>query len=703
MDYRVIKEDDLFLLTDASGDITRDDTYGMGFYTKDTRFLSRMELKINGQKPIVLSSDADQNYLARILLTNPHMEKDGQLILWRESIEIERKRFISRGGLYETVKTTNFYPKPVSFNISYLFDADFHDMFIIRGFQSGKVGQRTGTSVNEKGMSLEYAGADDVKRETRISWSASPSLIKEEGEVAFDLSLQPGESNEITFFIAPFIDGEGPENIPTDKAIQALKDSYQQWNDRSTHIESDDPLFNKLFYRGVQDLRVLLTDLGYGKFPVAGLPWFAVPFGRDSLITALQMLSLNPEIAKGTLKTMVAYQGQEMNPWKDEQPGKIMHEIRYGELANTDQVPFTPYYGTVDATPLFLILLVEYYRWTGDKAIVEELLPNVEKALEWIDQHGDRDGDAFVEYYQESSKGLGNQGWKDSGDSIVHKNGDYAKAPIALVEVQGYVYQAKSGLADILDTFGKTELSERLRKEAELLKKRLDEAFWMEDEQFYALALDHEKKQVGSVTSNPGHLLMSGMLSTEQAKKVTDRLVASDVFSGYGIRTMSSQEVAYNPMSYHDGSIWPHDNSICLLGMAKSGYQEQSNVVIEGLLKATEGFEYYRLPELFCGYGVEQHERPVKYPVACSPQAWAAAVPIVFVQAIMGLFPDAGQSKIYLRPTLPNRLNRLKVSHLRIGDGYLDIEIFRDGGTTKYKVLNNTTGCEIVNEANISV
>jgi glycogen debranching enzyme len=697
VNYRVIKEDDLFLLTDENGDISRDDSYGMGLYTKDTRFLSRMELKINGQKPILLSSEADQNFLSHILLTNPHMEEDGDLILWRESIELERKRFINNGGLYEVIKATSYFPKAVSFELSLDFDADFHDMFIVRGFQSGQVGQKTGIDVEQNGMVIKYMGADNIQRETRISWSENTYSLANEGMVTFKLDLKPAESKEILFFIAPFIDGVGPAAAPTDQALCTLRESYDIWNSHSTRIESDNDLFNRLYSRGVQDLRVLITDLGYGPFPVAGLPWFAVPFGRDSLITSLQMLALNPEIAKGTLRTMAVYQGLEINPWKDEQPGKIMHEIRYGELAGTNQIPFTPYYGTIDATPLFLILLIEYYRWTGDRAIVEELMPHVKRALEWIDQYGDRDGDTFVEYFRESSKGIGNQGWKDSGDSIVHRNGDYAISPIALVEVQGYVYQAKSGLADILEEFGSHEWSQQLREQAKLLRQRLDDAFWMEDAQYYAIALDHEKKQVGSVTSNPGHLLMTGILSDSKAKKVSERLVSPDLFSGYGIRTMSNKEIAYNPMSYHDGSVWPHDNSLCILGMSKAGYQTESNKVIEGLLKAANGFEYYRLPELFCGYTDDEHGRPVKYPVACSPQAWAAATPIVFVQSILGFFPNVSKKQIQLNPCLPKSLDRLKVTGIRIGGGHLDIELFRLNGKTSYEILCNTTGCELVN------
>lgn len=698
MDYRVIKEDDLFLMTAPDGDIPDGDTYGLGLYSQDTRFLSVLELKINGEQPIVISSQADQNYLASILLTNPHMEENGKLILWRESVELERKRFISQGGFYEVLKMTNYYPKSIQFRVSYRFDNDFHDMFIVRGFQNGQTGMKTETSWQEQGMTLGYDGGDGIRRETRVSWSEpSKRIDNERQEIEFEVSLKPGKSDQIAFFVAPYINGAGPEKLELEEAITSLEQSYKEWNQETTKVTSDYDLFNQLYYRGVQDLRVLLTDLGYGRFPVAGLPWYAVPFGRDSLITALQMLSLNRDVARGTLLTMAQYQGQSVDPWRDEQPGKIMHEIRYGELAQTKQIPFTPYYGTVDATPLFLMLYAEYFHWTGDIALAQALLPHVEKALHWIDEYGDRDGDLFVEYYQESSKGIANQGWKDSGDSVVHRNGEYAKAPIALAEVQGYVYQAKRKVAEIYSLLGKHAEAEQLNHSAAQLKQKFNRDFWMENEQFYAIALDADKKQVESITSNPGHLLMTGILNEERASIVAKRLVSPDMFSGYGIRTMGNMEIAYNPMSYHDGSIWPHDNSLAILGMSSVGETKAMNTAIEGLFHAAAHFEYYRLPELFCGYSMEKGH-PVRYPVACSPQAWAAGTPVLFVQAMLGLSPNAITKKVKINPSLPQGMSMLHISELQLGVGSLDLCVKQVNGHAYIEVLKNTTGYEIVND-----
>lgn len=695
MDYLVIKENDLFFLTDTKGNIPENHHYGLGLYTKDTRFLSKLDLRINGEEPILLSSDAAENYVAKVLLTNPHMENEEGLILWRESVEIERTRFIYDDVLYETVKVKNYYPKPISFDISVHMDVDFSDMFIVRGFQTGNIGHRTGQTIEGRSLSYHYIGADEVKRSTKVSWDKDAKQVSEQGDITFQFNLDHEVEETFTLMIQPQIGVTGNKEIMArDEAVKQLENSYTQWNDKITKVQTDYTPLQRLVDRGVGDLRVLLTDLGYGQFPVAGLPWFGVPFGRDSLIAALQMLPFYPEVAKGTLFTMAAKQGKNVDPFRDEQPGKIMHEIRFGELAETGQIPFTPYYGTIDATPLFLVLLTEYVKWTGELGIVQQLQENIDAALNWINQYGDRDGDGFVEYYQEASKGISNQGWKDSGDSIVHRNGDYAEAPIALSEVQGYVYQAKLGIASLFEKLGNDDKAVTLRTEAEQLKAKFEEAFWMNDTKFYAIALDKEKQQVGTITSNPGHVLFSGMLSEERAGAVVETLVSDKMFSGYGIRTMGVGEAGYNPMSYHDGSIWPHDNSMILLGMSKLGYEQEVNVVIDGLIKAADAFEYDRLPELYCGYDKERGQ-PVKYPVACSPQAWAAGTPLVFIQSLLGLFPNSLEQEIHLSPNLLENMNFLKVEDISIGSGRLSVKVTRSDDNIHVEIEKNTTGYEV--------
>ncbi|MGW9019269.1 MGH1-like glycoside hydrolase domain-containing protein, partial [Priestia megaterium] len=572
----------------------------------------------------------------------------------------------------------------------------FMDMFIVRGFQTGKVGRRTGQFVDGEQLIFTYQGADNLSRKTLISWNKQPSSVSGLGEITFEFTLEHEQEEEVVLMIQPQIGEEKKDKIlPMKKALNDLQNSYTIWESSSTKVKTDHQILQRLISRGLNDIRVLLTDVGYGQFPVAGLPWYGVPFGRDSLIAALQMLPFNPEVAKGTLKTMAAYQGKENNPWRDEQPGKIMHEVRYGELANTDQIPFTPYYGTVDATPLFLILLTEYVKWTGDFEFFKELQGNVDAAFTWIDKYGDKDGDLFVEYHQESSKGIANQGWKDSGDSIVHRNGDYAESPIALAEVQGYVYQAKMGIALLYEAVDKTEEAKLLKEKAALLKKKFDEQFWMDDVSFYAIALDQNKEKVGTITSNPGHVLLSEMLNEEKVEHVASMLVSDKMFSGYGIRTMGEGESGYNPISYHDGSIWPHDNSLILLGLSKVGKQEEANKVIQGLMDAAQHFEYDRLPELFCGYS-SNLGKPVKYPVACSPHAWAAATPLTFIQSLLQLFPDSISKEIYLNPYLLDNMNELNVQGINIGEGILSVTVKKEAGETLVSIDENTTGYEVI-------
>jgi glycogen debranching enzyme len=697
VDYRVIKENNTFLLTDMAGDIprTQEPMQGYGLYNGDTQFVSCLELRINRQKPIVLYSEADQNYVSTIMLTNPHMERDGELVLWRESIELTRTRFIYEDVLYETITANNYSPYANTFDMSLRVEADFADMFVVRGFMGGVLGKKSGRDVGQSHMAFGYNGADGVERKLHVDWSKPADHVEPNGEVTFRLKLDAGESQSIDFTFMPITDGVEPKRVSRSVAIDALRASYHLWAKQSTAVATDLPIYNALFDRGLQDIRVLLTDIGHGYFPVAGLPWFAVPFGRDSLIAALQLLPVHPEVAKGTLLTMAHYQGEKINPWRDEQPGKIMHELRTGELSRTNQVPFGPYYGSIDSTPLFLVLLGEYMKWTGDIATLKRLMPNVLRALDWIEQYGHRDGSPFVSYFLESSKGITNQGWKDSADSVVHRNGEYAKAPIALVEVQGYVYQSKTTLADLFrsmpeeDDYAWHKLASRLSKDAEKLRERFESEFWMEDEQTYAIALDHEGKQVQSVTSNPGHALMSGLFAPERSKAVAQSLVSPRMFSGYGIRTMAEGEKGYNPMSYHDGSIWPHDNSMCLMGLSALGFREEANTVMEGLLRAAAHFENNRLPELFCGYSSERGQ-PIRYPVACSPQAWAAATPLTFLHAMLGLRLDFPKRKLHVRPSLPEGMSRIDVRGMRLGSGRIDLTVTRTNTGYDVKVLSAT-------------
>lgn len=735
MPVRVIKEDDTFLLTDERGDIPAGSPGGLGLYTRDTRFLSRFELRVNGALPLVLQSEADRNYAARILLLNPPETSGGPHGLARDSVTLERVRAICRGVLYERLTVANHHRSGQVVEVVYHVDADFADMFVVRGFRGARTGSVTGQVRDARELRIRYRGADGLERETRVRFS-EPATGWDDG-YRFLFRLKPGESREITLTVEPVIGGvpagvatggpaprgreEGQEReeghgpapaAPSlDDVLAGLERSYREWWEALPRVESGHDMFNRLLERGLADLRMLTTDLGDGPFPVAGIPWFAVPFGRDSLITALQALPFQPELARGTLRTLARLQGIRVDPRREEEPGKIPHEVRFGELANTGQIPFDRYYGTVDATPLFLILAAEFYRWTGDRAFAESLRPHVLAALEWIERYGDADGDGFVEYRGTAGSGLVNQGWKDSGDSVIHRDGTLARGPIALCEVQGYVYEALCQWSRIFREWGDVERAARLDDRAARLKQRFAEAFWMEDEGFVALALDGEKRRVAVLTSNPGHLLLTDLLDRDKADRVARRLLEPDLFSGYGIRTMSARERAYNPVSYHNGSVWPHDNSLIAWGLARHGHHEAVHRILAGILAVAEQAEYNRLPELWCGFPAEPGHRFVPYPVACSPQAWAAGAPLLLLRALLGLEPDVPGGVIRLRPVLPAWLGGLRVLGLRLGSGRLSFEVRRhpertaeagdsgtgrDGTGTTVEILENTTGARVV-------
>ncbi|PLS10373.1 amylo-alpha-1,6-glucosidase [Neobacillus cucumis] len=688
MDYQVIKEGDLFILTDQNGDITANDENGHGLYTKDTRFLNRMEIFIDGEKPSRLSSTASKSYVASFRLIKEEKDKG--------AIEILRDRIIYDGVLYEKISFTNFFPSRASFDFSAAFDSDFQDMFIVRKYRTGEVGAIVGRKAGENFVSIQYQGADHVIRETAIIWDSKEAKIDSKGNIQLSIALEPQEMKSVYFYIVPSIDGQKGTVLSFDQAYRQLENSYEKWYQETTKAVTDSPVFNELYQRGSQDLRMLMVDVGYGETPVAGLPWFAVPFGRDSLITSLFMLPLNPGKVKGTLRTLAAYQGLKADTWRDEQPGKIMHEIRFGELVTTNQSPFSPYYGTVDSTPLFLVLMAEYYRWTGDLSLVEELRPNILKALAWIDDAIKQRGSDFLTYHQEAEKGFPNQGWKDSSNSVVHESGEYGVSPIALAEVQGYVYQAKKGLAPIFHLLGDEKKAAQLETEAETLKAAFENSFWMENEQYYGIALDRSQQLVKSVTSNPGHLLFSELPNAERQNQIAKRLLADDLFSGYGIRTMSTNAAGYYPMSYHNGSVWPHDNAMILLGLSRLGYKEESGTIISSLLEASKSFEYQRLPELFCGYG-SNIGYAVPYPSTCSPQAWAAGTVCVLLQAMLGITPDALKKKITINPVLPKEINELTAEGLRIGSGAISVKIVRrNENDLNVDIIENTTGYAVI-------
>jgi glycogen debranching enzyme len=669
MDQLVTREGDLFQVSDRRGDFVPE-AQASGLFLRDTRMLSRLELLIDGEKPGLLSATAADNYLQKVYSQS---QPRTDALFYRTSVAVQRRRLLHGGVMYERILLTNRYDQPQTIQLTLRYGADFADLFEVRGIHRRARGEYLPPAVAADRVRFAYRGLDQILRETELRFAPAPETLTD-GEATWTITIAPRQEVVVEVTVVPAEAGRFPEPAGYEAALAAMQSAYAGWMQTCPVIESDHVLFNRILQRSLQDLRVLTSDRGYGPFPVAGIPWFAVPFGRDSLITALETLMVNPDLARGTLRTLAALQGTKIDPQRVEEPGKIAHELRFGEMANLDEVPFGRYYGTVDATPLFLVLMAEYYNWTGDLELVRELLPNIKAALDWIDTYGDLDGDGFLEYRSDQGLGLHVQSWKDSHNSMTHRDGRAAESPVAVSEVQGYAYDAKRRLAPILAKLGETQWADRLTREAEALKARFNQAFWMEDRQFMAIALDGHKDQVGTVSSDIGHCLWSGIIDEAKAPAVARRLVAPDMFSGWGIRTLSSEESSYDPASYHNGSVWPHDNALCVLGLRRAGFDAEANRVISGLIDAAGHFPYFRLPELFCGFSREEGE-PVDYPVACSPQAWAAATPFALVQAMLGLEPDAGAGVLRIRPSLPESIGRLAVKGLRVGGAVVDIEV----------------------------
>jgi glycogen debranching enzyme len=699
-----LKEDRIQLVTDSYGDIPRGSTEGYGLYMLDTRYLSAFELLVDGQVPIYLSHSADRNYIATFQFVNPALFlKDGTRVP-RQTISIRRSRFVDGQGLHERIGFYNCNLFPIDLDVTLTFDADFADIFAVRDFAPQRRGVRSSVQLSSKRLTFSYAGRDKVQRKTVVEYDRRPEP-QTSNSLVFSLRLEPHTPVSITLRILPVIgsaaasagNGRGREGF--DSALNALANSYESWHLDSTAFQTNNELFDRSLLRQSRlDVRALLeredadgeaADRGL-LVPAAGIPWYAVPFGRDSIITALQTLTYNPRIAEGTLRMLAHYQGGRENPATEEEPGKIFHELRRGELANLAEIPHIPYYGTIDATPLFVVLFVETMGWLGDgdagKTLYADLLPAALRALDWCDRYGDFDGDGYVEHRPGAQGGVTNQGWKDSFDSLQYPDGSLAKLPAALIEVQGYVYEAKIGLARLAGRHGDEALAVRLTEEARDLKERFNRDFWLEDEGFFAQALDADKRPVPSITSNPGHTLWSGVTEVEKAAGVAERLMAADMFSGWGIRTLSSRSPNYNPMSYHNGSIWPHDNSMIALGLKRYGFDKAAADVIEAVTSAGLRFPNNRLPELFCGFPRDRrfNSSPAAYIVSCSPQAWAAAAPFLFLQTLLGIRPEQGGT-LRLDP-IPNMLfMRYRVEHMRVGDSRVSFEVHHSGDACRIR------------------
>ncbi|MGG6241981.1 amylo-alpha-1,6-glucosidase [Nodosilinea sp. AN01ver1] len=716
-----LKGNDLFLITDTLGNVVNAEdvqvTSSMGLFCRDTRFLSRLELQFEGQPPLLLSSTAQEGFALSALCANPYIASDDTHHEIRaETIGIQRD-LVLQGGLFEELTLTNYSTEPVEFELSISFDADFADLFEIRGqvreqtgtllrpvrlaAESGPVFQNGQIGGDGKELTLAYQGVDRLLMESRIQFYQRPPDRFEGYTAVWRVALQPHATEVLGYRLQPFLDNQpwSSVNIPATlgQAVAAETMEEQRWREGVTSIRTDNRALNQIIERAEQDTYLLGQTFGENKVLSAGVPWFSTLFGRDSIIAAMQTLIFNPALARQTLTVLAEYQGQQHNDWREEEPGKILHELRFGEMSRSGEVPHTPYYGTVDATPLWLMLYADYYAWRGDRALLEQLWPNALAAMDWIDRSCEKTG--YVTYYCQSPGGLVNQGWKDSGDCIVNAAGKLAEGAIALSEVQGYVYAAKTRLAPLADIMQRPDLGVRWRAEAQDLKARFERDFWLPEQGYVALALDGQGKAVDSITSNPGHCLATGILSPENAHSVAERLRAPDLFCGWGIRTLSSSSPAYNPMGYHIGSVWPHDTGIIAAGLRSLGCIEQALEIVQGIFDMTVVQPYQRPPELFCGFERTPNSRPVRYPVACSPQAWATGTMFQMLQIMVNLVPDAANN--YLRivqPTLPASVSYMAINNFKVGQTLLDLEFERSQEATACRVVRKRGNLRVVIE-----
>jgi len=703
-DTVVLKENHLQLVTDQLGDIPGINTAGLGLYYFDTRYLSTFELQVNGSRPLYLSHSAERNYIGTFQFVNPEMVLTSGLHVPRQTISIRRTRFVDGKAFHERLGLYNCNQFPVDLDVTLTLDADFRDIFAVRGFALQRLAGRSSSEYGSDQLVFSYVGRDRVLRRLFVQFSQQPEPLSA-NTMLFRVRLEPHTPLSITMYLRPFVGRSRTPRVPNfDVAVDRVAQAYSEWHRECTAVDTDNDYFDRSLLRQSRfDIRTLLefNEVPADKatsvsarakkteiMPSAGIPWYAVPFGRDAIITALQTLMYNPAIAEGTLRFLARHQGKVVDEKTEEEPGKIFHELRRGELASLREIPHIPYYGTADATPLFVVLFVETMAWMDSDQLYEDMLPHALMALEWVDTYGDMDGDGYVEYIPRGPGGVRNQGWKDSKDSLQYEDGELALLPAALVEVQGYVYQAKVGLARLAAGRGDRELGQRLESEAEQLRERFNQDFWMADEQFFAQALDGEKRLVRSITSNVGHCLWSGIIEAEKAVRVVARLMSPDMFSGWGIRTLSSASRNYNPMSYHNGSVWPHDCSLIALGMCRYGYADQAATVINGIIEAGLRFPTSRLPELFCGYSRDRrfHNSPMSYIKSCSPQAWAAAAPYLFLQTLLGLRPENGGRELWIEPVQCGLFRRFEVEGLRTGAGRVSFVAWAEGDAWRIKL-----------------
>lgn len=675
---RVLLHGDTFAVFDRSGDIQPVGVGQQGIFHNETRHLSRLELKICGSRPLLLSSNVrEDNLLFAIDLTNPDLTLACGNSLPRGTLHIYRLKFLNEGVCHDRLVVHNFGEAAFDFELSLAFDADFADIFEIRGEKRKRRGRMLDEEIDRNAVTLAYEGLDCVRRTTRIECSAPQCKTGEDG-IRIPLRLEAQAECTVDIRIVCARDGQNVHPRPYDQALQTLVEERSSGPLADVSIETSSERFNHWLRRSQSDLAMMLARTPFGFYPYAGVPWYATIFGRDGIITALELLWLSPDIARGVLQYLAATQATEVDPERDAEPGKILHELRKGEMAELREVPFGRYYGTIDATPLFVVLAAAYYQRTADEEFLRSLWPNILAALDWIDRYGDRDGDGFVEYARQNDNGLVQQGWKDSNDSVFHADGRLAIGPIALCEVQSYVYAARRGIAAVARDFGQAELATKLENQAAELRDKFERAFWSPELSLFALALDGQKKQCRVRSSNAGHCLFSGIASDAQQRSVAQAMQDPAFFSGWGVRTIVTGEKRYNPMSYHNGSMWPHDNAVIAWGALRWPDKSLPLQILSGLFELSDQVMFHRLPELICGFAQRPGKGPTLYPVACSPQAWAAGAVFMVLQSCLGIEIRAHEHKLLLHHSaLPEGLKHVHIRNLRVGSGSVDLSFER--------------------------
>jgi glycogen debranching enzyme len=699
---RVLKHGETFAVFDRFGDVQPVGLGEQGVYHDGTRFLSRLELRLGGRRPLLLSSTVKkENELFTVDLTNPDLKtRTGQIGISRGSLHVFRTKFLWHGTCHERLRVSNFQMSPVETELTLAYAADYADIFEVRGTKRPQCGRREPPAIDRGAVILAYQGLDEVVRATRITFDPAPDELAGH-QATFHLKLPPreGVTIHVTYGCemasssepskgseppAMSSDRQKPVYAPRDPAYRPVISYERAFAEMQVatarghlsrcRVQAQNSDLDEWIARSVSDLEMMITETPHGPYPYAGVPWFSTPFGRDGIITALEVLWLAPDVARGVLSYLAATQATEVIPERDAQPGKILHEARGGEMPALGEVPFGRYYGSVDATPLFVMLAAAYYKRTGDVDFLRRLTPNIGQALGWIDRFGDVDHDGFVEYERQTPIGLVHQGWKDSHDSVFHADGTLAEGPIALCEVQGYVFAAWQAAAEIAIALGRPAEAEDYTRRAAAMRARFAEHFWDEELGTYVLALDGAKRPCRVPTSNAGHALWTGIADATRARRVAETLMSDEGFSGWGVRTLAASQARYNPMSYHNGSVWPHDTAIVASGCARYGFRDSVVRLFEGMREASVFVDLHRLPELTCGFPRRPGEGPTLYPVACAPQAWASGAVFMLLSAALGLSIDGHAGELtFLRPILPPSVPSLRITGLPVGSGRVDL------------------------------